>query len=169
MQKPADDYTKDGQPYTYSAGDASVGDLDGDGVYEIIMLWSPSNSKDNSQAGYTGLVYMDAYKLDGTRLWRINLGPNIRAGAHYSPFLVYDLDSDGRADIMIKTADGTVDGQGKVIGNASADYRNSSGYVLLGNEYLTVFEGATGRALDTVDYDPPRGDVGAWGIPMVTV
>jgi len=163
LQKPADDYTKDGQPYTYSAGDASVGDLDGDGVYEIIMLWSPSNSKDNSQAGYTGLVYMDAYKLDGTRLWRINLGPNIRAGAHYSPFLVYDLDSDGRADIMIKTADGTVDGQGKVIGNASADYRNSSGYVLLGNEYLTVFEGATGRALDTVDYDPPRGDVGAWG------
>lgn len=83
--------------------------------------------------------------------------------------MVYDLDSDGRAEIMIKTADGTVDGQGKVIGNASADYRNSSGYVLLGNEYLTVFEGATGRALDTVDYDPPRGDVGAWGIPMVTV
>lgn len=163
LQKPADDYTKDGQPYTYSAGDASVGDLDGDGVYEIIMLWSPSNSKDNSQAGYTGLVYMDAYKLDGTRLWRVNLGPNIRAGAHYSPFMVYDLDSDGRAEIVIKTADGTVDGQGTVIGDASADYRNSSGYVLLGNEYLTVFEGATGRAVDTVNYDPPRGDVGAWG------
>lgn len=163
LQKPADDYTKDGQIYTYSAGDASVGDLDGDGVYEIIMLWSPSNSKDNSQAGYTGLVYMDAYKLDGTRLWRINLGPNIRAGAHYSPFMVYDLDSDGRAEIVIKTADGTVDGQGTVIGDASADYRNSSGYVLLGNEYLTVFEGATGRAVDTVSYDPPRGDVSSWG------
>lgn len=163
LQKPADDYTKDGQPYTYIAGDASVGDLDGDGVYEIVMLWSPSISKDNSQAGYTGLVYMDAYKLDGTRLWRISLGPNIRAGAHYSPFMVYDLDSDGRAEVMMKTADGTVDGQGTVIGNASADYRNSSGYVLLGDEFLTVFEGLTGRAIDTVSYDPPRGDVSAWG------
>ncbi|WP_285229636.1 rhamnogalacturonan lyase family protein [Paenibacillus albidus] len=163
LQKPADAYTKDGQPYTYSAGDASVGDLDGDGKYEIILLWAPSNSKDNSQAGYTGLVFMDAYKLDGTRLWRINLGPNIRAGAHYSPFTVYDLDGDGKAEIVIKTADGTVDGEGTVIGNASADYRNSSGYVLLGNEYLTVFDGLTGRAIDTVEYDPPRGDVNAWG------
>ncbi|MNO87363.1 Rhamnogalacturonan endolyase YesW precursor [compost metagenome] len=106
---------------------------------------------------------MDAYKLDGTRMWRINLGPNIRAGAHYSPFMVYDLDSDGRAEITMKTADGTVDGQGTVIGNASADHRNSSGYVLLGDEFLTVFDGLTGRAIDTVSYDPPRGDVGAWG------
>nr|WP_269636912.1 SGNH/GDSL hydrolase family protein [Paenibacillus sp. HW567] len=163
LQKPADDYTKDGQPYTYSAGDASVGDLDGDGQYEIVMLWSPSISKDNSQAGYTGIVYMDAYKMDGTRLWRINMGPNIRAGAHYSPFLVYDLDSDGRAEVVIKTADGTVDGKGTVIGDAKADYRNSSGYVLLGKEYLTVFDGLSGRAVDTVDYDPPRGDVNAWG------
>ncbi|WP_308860080.1 rhamnogalacturonan lyase family protein [Paenibacillus endoradicis] len=163
MQKPADDYTKDGQPYTYSAGDASVGDLDGDGEYEIVLLWSPSNSKDNSQAGYTGIVYMDAYKLDGTLLWRINLGPNIRAGAHYTQFMVYDLDGDGRAEVTFKTADGTVDGVGNVIGDASADHRNSSGYVLLGNEYLTVFDGLTGAALDTVQYDPPRGDVSAWG------
>ncbi|MEK4063333.1 MULTISPECIES: rhamnogalacturonan lyase family protein [unclassified Paenibacillus] len=163
LEKPADSYTKDGQPYTYSAGDASVGDLDGDGKYEIVMLWSPSKSKDNSHSGYTGIVYMDAYKLDGTRLWRITLGPNIRAGAHYSPYLVYDFDSDGRAEIMLKTADGTVDGQGNVIGDASADHRNSSGYILLGDEYLTVFDGLTGKAIDTVDYDPPRGDVGSWG------
>ncbi|ASA26316.1 G-D-S-L family lipolytic protein [Paenibacillus donghaensis] len=163
LQKPADSYTKDGQPYTYNAGDASVGDLDGDGKYEIVMLWSPSNSKDNSHSGYTGIVYMDAYKLDGTRLWRIILGPNIRAGAHYSPFLVYDFDSDGRAEIMLKTADGTIDGQGNVIGDAKADHRNSSGYVLLGDEHLTVFDGLTGKAIDTLDYDPPRGDVGSWG------
>lgn len=163
LQKPEDAYTKDGQPYTYNAGDASVGDLDGDGAYEIVMLWSPSNAKDNSQSGYTGLVYMDAYKLDGTRLWRISLGPNIRAGAHYSPFIVYDLDGDGRAEVMLKTADGTVDGQGNVIGSATADYRNSSGYVLLGSEYLTVFDGETGGAVTTVDYDPARGDVSAWG------
>lgn len=163
LQKPADAYTKDGQPYTYSAGDASVGDLDGDGEYEIVLLWSPSISKDNSQAGYTGIVYMDAYKMDGTRLWRINLGPNIRAGAHYTQFMVYDLDGDGRAEVTFKTADGTIDGLGKVIGDATADHRNSSGYVLIGNEYLTVFDGLTGGALDTVSYDPPRGDVSAWG------
>ncbi|CAH1196790.1 fibronectin type III domain-containing protein [Paenibacillus sp. JJ-223] len=163
LQKPADAYTKDGQPYTYHAGDASVGDLDGDGEYEIVLMWYPSNAKDNSQAGYTGIVYMDAYKLDGTRLWRIDMGRNIRAGAHYSPFLVYDFDGDGRAELMMRTADGTVDGQGKVIGDADADHRNSSGYVLLGDEFLTVFDGRTGAALDTVDYDPPRGDVASWG------
>ncbi|WP_270171092.1 rhamnogalacturonan lyase family protein [Paenibacillus sp. SYP-B4298] len=163
LQKPADGYTKDGQPYTYYAGDASTGDLDGDGELEIVMLWSPSNAKDNSQAGYTGIVYMDAYKLDGTRLWRINLGPNIRAGAHYTQFMVYDLDGDGRAEVAFKTADGTVDGLGKVIGKPDADHRNSSGYVLLGDEFLTVFDGQTGGALATVPYDPPRGDVAAWG------
>ncbi|WP_324616516.1 rhamnogalacturonan lyase family protein [Paenibacillus bouchesdurhonensis] len=163
LEKPADAYTKDGQPYTYIAGDASIGDLDGDGEYEIVLMWSPSNAKDNSQSGYTGMVYLDAYKLDGTRLWRIHLGHNIRAGAHYSPFLVYDLDGDGKAEVVLKTADGTVDGQGKVIGDASKDHRNSSGYVLLGDEFLTVFDGRTGSELSTVNYDPPRGDVGAWG------
>lgn len=163
LDKPAGAYTKDGQPYTYNAGDASVGDLDGDGEYEIVMLWSPSNAKDNSQAGYTGIVYMDAYKLDGTKLWRINLGPNIRAGAHYSPFLVYDFDGDGKAEVALKTADGTIDGKGKVIGDASKDHRNSSGYVLLGDEFLTVFDGESGGEVTTVSYDPPRGDVSAWG------
>lgn len=163
LDKPQDAYTKDGQPYSYYAGDASVGDLDGDGQYEIVMLWSPTNGKDNSQAGYTGEVLMDAYKLDGTKLWRIQMGPNIRAGAHYTQFLVYDLDGDGRAEITMKTADGTRDGAGQVIGDGSLDHRNSSGYVLLGNEYLTVFEGLTGKVINTVPYDPPRGDVNSWG------
>ncbi len=99
LDKPADAYTKDGQPYTYNANDASVGDVDGDGQYEIVVKWDPSNSKDNSQAGYTGNVYVDAYELDGTRLWRIDLGSNIRAGAHYTQFQVYDLDGDGKAEV----------------------------------------------------------------------
>ena len=163
LDKPADAYTKDGQPYTYNANDASVGDVDGDGQYEIVVKWDPSNSKDNSQAGYTGNVYVDAYELDGTRLWRIDLGQNIRAGAHYTQFQVFDLDGDGKAEVSMKTADGTVDGVGTVIGDARADYRNSSGYVLTGPEFLTVFSGATGAAIDTIDYTPPRGDVGAWG------
>ncbi|PNI08975.1 G-D-S-L family lipolytic protein [Arthrobacter sp. AFG7.2] len=163
LDKPADDYTKDGQPYSYSAGDASVADLDGDGSYEVLQMWSPSNAKDNSQAGYTGTVYVDAYKVDGTKLWRINMGPNVRAGAHYTQLLAYDFDGDGKAEVAMKTADGTRDGAGTVIGNANADHRNSSGYVLTGPEFITVFHGATGTVMDTVAYDPPRGDVGSWG------
>ncbi|WP_430539971.1 OmpL47-type beta-barrel domain-containing protein [Neobacillus drentensis] len=163
LQKPKDGVTPLGDPYSYRANDASVGDLDGDGKYELVLKWDPSNSKDNSQAGYTGNVYVDAYEMDGTLKWRIDLGKNIRAGAHYSPFLVYDFDGDGKAEVVFKTADGTVDGKGTVIGRADADHRNSTGYILQGSEYLTVFEGETGKALSTVDYDPPRGDVSAWG------
>ncbi|GAB3979009.1 rhamnogalacturonan lyase [Actinoallomurus acanthiterrae] len=163
IQAPAGGTTPDGVSYTYSANDASVGDLDGDGQYEIILKWDPSNSKDNSQSGYTGDVYVDAYRLNGTRLWRIDLGRNIRAGAHYTQFQVYDYDGDGKAEIAMKTADGTKDGTGKVIGNASADHRNSSGYVLSGPEYLTMFNGQTGAAMQTVDYVPARGDVSSWG------
>lgn len=163
LHKPADAYTKDGQPYSYSANDTSVGDVDGDGQYELIVKWSPSNAKDNSQAGYTGNVYVDAYRMDGERLWRIDLGANIRAGAHYTDLMVYDFDGDGRAELLTRTADGTVDGKGRVIGDAGADHRNSSGYVLQGPEFVTVFDGLTGAAIDTVDYIPQRGDVGSWG------
>jgi len=128
-----------------------------------VLKWEPNNAKDNSQSGYTDNVYLDAYKLNGTRLWRIDLGRNIRAGAHYTQFMVYDLDGDGKAEVACKTADGTRDGKGNVIGNPNADYRNSSGYILSGPEYLTVFDGQTGAAITTVDYDPPRGNVSSWG------
>ncbi|HST85037.1 MAG TPA: rhamnogalacturonan lyase [Kineosporiaceae bacterium] len=147
----------------YSANDASVGDVDGDGQYEIILKWDPSDSKDNSLSGVTSNVYVDAYKLTGQRLWRIDLGRNIRAGAHYTQFQVYDYSGDGKAEVAMKTADATVDGTGKVIGNASADYRNSSGYILTGPEYLTMFNGQTGAAMSTVDYVPARGTVSSWG------
>jgi hypothetical protein len=163
IQIPAGGTTPDGVAYTYSANDASVGDLDGDGQYEIVLKWDPSNSKDNSQSGYTGDVYVDAYKLNGTRLWRIDLGRNIRAGAHYTQFQVYDYDGDGKAEVVMKTADGTRDGTGTVIGSSSADYRNSSGYILSGPEYLTVFNGQTGKAMATADYVPARGTVSSWG------
>jgi hypothetical protein len=155
--------TPDGIPYTYSANDASVGDLDGDGEYEIVLKWYPSNAQDNSRKGFTGNTYLDAYKLDGTQLWRIDLGGNIRSGAHYTQFLVYDFDGDGKAEVAFKTADGTVDATGTVIGDANADYRNSDGYVLDGPEYLSICNGETGRAIDTVDYSPPRGNVSSWG------
>lgn len=146
-----------GSDYTYSPNDCSVGDVDGDGTYEIFVKWDPSNSQDNSKPGYTGNVYIDCYTLTGKKLWRIDLGRNIRAGAHYTQFLVADFDCDGKAEMTCKTADGTVDGTGKVIGDGSKDYRNSSGYILDGPEYYTLFDGATGAALDTVNYEFPRG------------
>lgn len=148
---------------TYSPNDMSVGDIDGDGQYELFLKWDPNNSQDNSKGGVTGNVYIDCIRLDGTRVWRIDLGKNIRAGAHYTQFYVADFDLDGIAEMTCKTADGTVDGTGKVIGDASKDYRNSDGYILSGPEYYTLFDGATGAALDTIDYEPQRGEVSKWG------
>ena len=163
LQQPADGVTPDGQRYSYVINDGSAADLDGDGQYEFLVKWQPTNAHDNSQRGYTGNTYIDAYKLDGTRLWRIDLGRNIRAGAHYTTYLAYDFDGDNRAEVMMKTADGTVDGQGKVIGKPDADYRNKDGYVLDGPEFLTVFDGRSGAALATANYIPARGEVASWG------
>ena len=147
----------------YSANDASVGDVDGDGQYEIFLKWEPWNAHDNAHDGYTDPVFIDCYRLDGTRLWRINLGRNIRAGAHYTQFMVYDFDGDGRAEMMCKTGDGTRDGEGRVIGDSVADYRASNGRILTGPEYLSVFDGLTGRMLDTKPYIPERGNLQGWG------
>lgn len=157
LQKPVDVPAGDGiGAHTYHANDVSVGDLDGDGEYEFVVKWDPSNARDNSQSGHTGRVYLDAYKQNGTQLWRIDLGRNIRAGAHYTQFMVYDLDGDGRAEVAVKTADGSVDGLGTVLGDPDADYRNANGYILSGPEYLSIIDGETGAFLKTVDYVVPR-------------
>ncbi|KQS98767.1 hypothetical protein ASG23_13570 [Cellulomonas sp. Leaf395] len=256
LHKPADGVTPVGEAYTYSANDMSVGDVDGDGQYEYIVKWDPSNSKDVSQVGYTGNVFVDAYEQDGTQLWRIDLGVNIRAGAHYTQFPVYDYDGDGKAELMMKTAPGskittygadgsvlseefvTLPGRDRAAGvtdtvdyrlskqgyfdhlvtmlegwsshpevvaghwpstveaalgiapqyayplshedaTALANYfidvyapsrsarnvlRNFEGFIVDGPEYLTVFEGATGKELQTIDYKPGRDDDGLlWG------
>lgn len=163
LQKPADLTMPDGTTCSYTANDCSVGDVDGDGQYELFVKWYPSNAQDNANNGYTGNIYIDCYKLDGTQLWRVDLGKNIRAGAHYNQFTVSDFDGDGKAELICKTADGTVDGTGKVIGDGSKDYRTSAGRILSGSEFLTLFDGATGKALDTIDYKPGRGEVAAWG------
>ena len=152
-----------GSSYTYSTGDVSIGDVDGDGEYEYVVKWDPSNQKDNSQIGFTGPVLLDAYRLNGQRLWRIDLGRNIRAGAHYTQFQVFDYDGDGRAEVAVKTGDGSVSGTGQVIGNASADHRNSDGHVITGSEYLTVFDGLTGAVRATASFQPARGNVSDWG------
>ena len=248
LEKPEPATMPDGRHCTYSANDASVGDVDGDGQYEIILKWDPSNSRDNAHDGFTGPTIFDCYRLTGERLWRINLGHNIRSGAHYVPFIVYDLDGDGKAELMVKTADGTIDGQGNILGDSRADYRYGAaealsqpidtaainreerenerrmammrermnqqgqqgqpfrpgqapqwsnapqgqrgegqrqrppvqgqprpgdrqrnpiepkqGRILTGPEYITVFDGLTGKALATRPYIPERGNVSDWG------
>ncbi len=256
LQKPADGTTPTGEAFTYHAFDASAADVDGDGAYELVVLWNPSNQKDVSQKGYTGTVYVDTYELDGTLLNRLDLGPNIRAGQHYTQFMVYDFDGDGRSETMLKTApgtkstgynaDGSVANEGYVTMPQSdidagyahtddyrlsadgyhahlvsmfqgwsdhpevkaknwpatieealgipvthqyplseqsavelADYfidvyapsrsprnllRQFEGFILDGPEYLTVFDSATGKELQTIPYKPGRGDDGLlWG------
>lgn len=149
-------------PVGYTPNDVSVGDLDGDGEYDVI-LHQTGRAKDNSFNGLTDPPIFQAYKLDGTLLWEINLGINIREGAHYTQFMVYDLDGDGVAEFACKTADGTTDGKGKIIGDASKDWRNANGKILSGPEYFTVFNGKTGEAMATTDYLPSRGDTNGWG------
>ena len=179
LQKPEGGQTPDGRRFQYSANDASVGDMDGDGQYEIILKWEPSNAHDNAHAGYTGPTLLDCYKINRSDsvngssasshlLWRIDLGRNIRSGAHYVPFIVYDLDGDGKAEMMVRTSDGTRDGTGAVIGDSTADYREKSnprtiGRILTGMEYITVFDGLTGRALCSKPYIPQRGQPQDWG------
>ena len=163
-----------GGSYSYSANDASIGDLDGDGQYELVLKWDPSDAKDNEFSGYTGTCILDAYKLDGTKMWRIDLGKNIRAGAHYTQFLVYDFDGDGMAEVAMKTAPGTKDGTGAFLktGDAagadnSVSYVSMSGVaagkIITGPEWYTVFAGKTGAELATINYLPGRGAVGVWG------
>ena len=163
LNKPANGVTPDNEEYDYAPNDATVADLDGDGQYEIVFKWSPSNAHDNAHDGYTGPTYLEAVKLDGTSMWRINLGINIRSGAHYVEMQVFDFDGDGKAEVAARTADGTIDALGKVIGNATADYRSSVGRVLSGPEYLSIFNGETGAEMSTVNYVPGRGSVSAWG------
>ncbi|MCH5188094.1 MAG: Ig-like domain-containing protein [Oscillospiraceae bacterium] len=168
-------YHTDGSNEAGGANDASVGDLDGDGDYELVLKWNPSDAKDSASGGYTGNVYIDAYEIsedNGGYMWRIDLGKNIRAGAHYTQFMVYDFDGDGKAEVAMKTAPGSIDGTGHyvtevgdsdAIRNAdnNAVHLSGKGIPTSGGEFLTIFDGETGRALYTTDYI--SRDAGGWG------
>ncbi len=180
LQKPEGGTTPTGD-YTYSANDASVGDLDGDGEYEIILKWRPSNAMTALEDVITGPTIFDAYKLDGTLLWRMNMGMNLTSGPQYHQFVVADMDGNGKSEFLIKTADATTvygatngeydsDKVISVIGNPEDDGRwiNDGGHVVTGPEYVSVFDGETGQVIDTIDYAFPiekeEGDQGAsWG------
>lgn len=154
---------------TYTPNDAKFCDMDGDGEYEIVVKWDPSNSKDAASNGTTSDTYIDCYKLDGTQLWRINIGPNIRSGAHTTPFLCWDFDGDGYGELICKTAPGTVDGEGNYVvlpgDDPTKSWLNGRGKPDDGPEYVTVFDGLTGAELSTMSYHTKYGDVSTsfWG------
>ncbi|MFZ9837846.1 MAG: rhamnogalacturonan lyase [Opitutaceae bacterium] len=168
------------------ANDASAGDLDGDGHLDLVVKFE-QRPRDNSQGGATGVTSLQGYRLfpgehglASELLWTISLGRNIREGAHYTQFQVYDLDGDGRAEVACKTADGTRDGRGRLLGDPAADWVqpagaratilapprgggppvertvDTTGHILSGPEFLTVFDGRTGAALATAPYAPAR-------------
>ena len=173
LDKPDDVTLEDENTYSYSVGDTSCGDLDGDGDYELIVKWD-CNAQDNSNGGYTGNVLLDAYDMETGFLWRIDLGRNIRGGAHYTQFLVYDFDQDGQAELCCKTAPGSMDSEGNYVnsvsleeavraGDNSAVYVNAGGRIAEGDEYYTYFE-SDGTAADTVFYPYSRtSNDGYWG------
>lgn len=152
---------------TYTPNDATFCDMDGDGEYEIVLKWDPSNSKDAASNGTTSDTYIDCYKMDGTQLWRINIGPNIRSGAHTTPFLCWDFDGDGYGELICKTAPGTVDGEGNYVvlpgDDPTKSWLNGRGKPDDGPEYVTVFDGLTGAELSTMSYHTKYGDVSASG------
>lgn len=184
LQAPESQTMPDGSVAEYRSNDISVGDLDGDGELELVVKWYPSNAQDNSKDGYTGTTILDAYDVDiaaGTArlMWRIDLGLNIRSGAHYTQFQVWDYDGDGSAELMCKTADGSTSydvalqetgyvgavsmGSLDISSKGTAeqyDFRQHDGRVgriVLGQEYLTVFDGETGEIIDSAEYIPERG------------
>lgn len=165
LQKPDASVTNNSSSYT--PNDISIGDVDNDGEMELFVKWDPEDSRDSGKNGKSSNCVIDCYKMNGTRLWSVNLGPNIRAGAHYTQMLVFDFNGDGRAEMICKTASWSKDGQGKYVSEAgdadikaaaqnSKSFRNSNGHILEGPEFLTVFDGQTGAAIHTIWYNPDR-------------
>lgn len=136
----------------YEPNDATMADLDGDGEMEIIV----KRVYGDWTADCLHYSYFEAYKLNGTFLWAINVGPNITDDVETN-IAAFDFDGDGKAEVFMRTSEGTVFGDGMQIGDTNADgkinYRQG-GYMIEGPEFLSLIDGETGKELDRVDYIP---------------
>ena len=146
--------------YQYEPNDASVGDVDGDGECEIILkrllAYTGADGTDDPSIRHTSLL--ECYKLDGTMLWRLKSGPNIILGNSWS-FAVADFNGDGKAEVAVRTSEGTVFGDGAEIGDVDGDgktyYREKFGsysYIHGGPEFISVLDGTTGKELARAPY-----------------
>lgn len=127
------------------AGKVAVADLNGDGVYDYIIRTPEMNTDPGTRGNLKGDTYqIEAYLSDGTFLWSKDLGQGIEPGVWYSPFVVYDFNGDGKAEVALKTAPETTK-------------RNKEGRVDSGEEYLSVWDGMTGKEIARVDW-PERND-----------
>lgn len=151
---------------TYTPNDASFCDMDGDGEYEIVLKWAPSNEKDAASSGTTSPAFYGCYKMDGTRLWMLHTGANMFNSAHTAMFIAWDLDGDGYGEFMVKTAPGAVDGEGNyvLLGNddPTENLKSGRGKQDHGSEYISVFDGMTGAELQTIPYHTAYADF-SWG------
>lgn len=144
-----------GRGATYTPNDAAICDMDGDGEYEIILKWSPSNEKDAAKTGTTSPEYFGCYKMNGQRLWILTGGPNMFSSAHTSSFVAWDFDGDGYGEFMLKTGHGAIDGEGNYLSvdkDPKGNYLNSRGKQVEGEEWITVFDGRNGAELQTIPY-----------------
>ena len=158
--------------HIFQPNDASVGDLDGDGEMEIVIKRMGAFYACSQKGMCPHSMVLEAYKLDGKRLWQIDLGVNIRQGAQYFQFIVYDFDGDGCAEVALKTVEGTRFGDGSVIGDTDGDgitdyvirdpALRTYGKILSGPEFFSVVEGKTGRELARGPYIT-RGRSEDWG------
>ena len=170
---------------TYSPDDIQLGDLDGDGELEIVVKREPYDGA-NMGVWFNGTTLLEAYKMDGTFLWRIDLGINIRSGSHYTSYVLYDFDGDGLCEIAFRSSEGTKFADGKIITDANGkvnDYRNRqtdgkgwySGAAIArdqndpstattcgleGHEYISICRGYDGREITRID-NIPRGGEGS--------
>ena len=172
---------------TYSPDDIQLGDLDGDGELEIVVKREPYDGA-NMGVWFNGTTLLEAYKMDGTFLWRIDLGINIRSGSHYTSYVLYDFDGDGLCEIAFRSSEGTKFADGKIITDANGkvnDYRNrqtdgkgwysgaaiardqndpstatTCGLIMEGPEYISICRGYDGREITRID-NIPRGGEGS--------
>ncbi|HJD76909.1 MAG TPA: hypothetical protein K8W04_12760 [Bacteroides reticulotermitis] len=160
----------------YVPDDIQVGDLDGDGELEIVVKREPYDGA--NQGGWNnGTTLLEAYKMDGTFLWQIDMGINIRSGSHYTSYILYDFDGDGLCEIAFRSSEGTKFADGKIITDAYGkvnDYRirqsdatgwytgaslgTTCGLIMEGPEYISICRGYDGREITRTDNIPRGGD-----------
>jgi rhamnogalacturonan endolyase len=150
MKSPLQQYASIPLQGDYPFSKVGIADLDGDGRLDFVIKQPQQTSDPGVWQQSTNTFKVEAYRHDGTFLWQNDLGWNIEQGVWWSPMVVADFDGDGKAEVALKTAP------------ADKVYRNEAGRILDGPEYLSVWDGMTGKEIARADW-PARGNIADWG------